>query len=43
LERGNKFARALAVCVLNKVPAEDRKVIEETFQHHIGPLMQGKV
>jgi hypothetical protein len=36
LERGNEFPRALQVCVLNKVPVEDRKVIEETFQHHVG-------
>ena len=38
LERGNEFPRALQVCVLNKVPTEDRKVIEETFDHHVGPL-----
>ena len=38
LERGNDFQRALAVCVLNKVPAEDQKVIAETFEHHVGPL-----
>lgn len=38
LERGNEFPRALQVCVLNKVPAEDRKVIQETFDHHVGPL-----
>lgn len=36
LERGNEFSRALQVCVLNKVPTEDRKVIQETFQHHVG-------
>ncbi|MDM8006426.1 MAG: GIY-YIG nuclease family protein [Phycisphaerae bacterium] len=36
LERGNEFSRALAVCVLNKVPTEDRKVIGETFEHHAG-------
>ena len=36
LERGNVFSRALAVCVLNKAPAEDRKVIQETFDHHVG-------
>ncbi len=36
LEWGNTFSRALAVCILNKVPSEDRKVIEETFQHHVG-------
>ncbi|GMU20514.1 MAG: hypothetical protein AMXMBFR13_06110 [Phycisphaerae bacterium] len=38
LARGNEFPRALAVCVLNKVPEEDRKVIAETFDHHVGPL-----
>lgn len=38
LERGNDFQRAMQVCVLNKVPAEDRKVIAETFEHHVGPL-----
>jgi hypothetical protein len=42
LERGNDFQRALNVCVLNKVPAEDQKVIAETFEHHVGPLGQGK-
>jgi cobaltochelatase CobS len=36
LERGNEFPRALAVCVLNKVPAEDSRVIRETFEHHVG-------
>jgi len=36
LERGSDFRRALAVCVLNKVPPEDRKVIGETFDHHVG-------
>jgi cobaltochelatase CobS len=36
LERGNEFPRALQVCVLNKVPSEDRKVLKETFQHHVG-------
>jgi hypothetical protein len=41
LERGNDFQRALNVCVLNKVPAEDQKVIAETFEHHVGPLWQG--
>ena len=34
----NDFPRALQVCVLNKVPAEDKRVIEETFDHHVGPL-----
>ena len=38
LERGNDFTRALTVCVLNKVPAEDVKVIQETFDHHLGPM-----
>ena len=38
LGRGNDFPRALQVCVLNKVPAEDKRVIEETFDHHVGPL-----
>ena len=38
LERGNGFPRALQVCVLNKVPEEDRKMIGETFDHHVGPL-----
>jgi len=38
LQRGNEFSRALQVCVLNKVPSEDRKVIGETFDHHVGPL-----
>ena len=36
LERGNDFQRALTVCVLNKVPPEDVKVIRETFDHHVG-------
>jgi len=40
LERGNEFTRALQVCVLNKVPAEDVKVIQETFDHHLGPMAQ---
>ena len=40
LERGNEFPRAMQVCVLNKVPDEDRKVIAETFDHHVGPLAQ---
>ena len=38
LERGNEFHRALEVCVINKAPTEDAKVIEETFDHHVGPL-----
>ena len=42
LERGNDFPRALGVCVLNKVPDEDQKVIGETFDHHVGPLAQAK-
>ena len=40
LERGNDFGRAITVCVLNKAPQEDRKVIAETFDHHVGPLAQ---
>jgi len=28
--------------LLNKVPPEDRKVIAEAFDHHIGPLGGGK-
>lgn len=43
LERGNEFPRALQVCVLNKVPAEDSRVMRETFEHHVGPLDQIKV
>ncbi|HSA28868.1 MAG TPA: MoxR family ATPase [Phycisphaerae bacterium] len=42
LERGSDFRRALAVCVLNKVPPEDRKVIGETFDHHVGPVGQSR-
>ena len=38
LARGNDLERALTVCVLNKMPPEDIKVIRETFDHHIGPL-----
>jgi len=38
LERGNDFERALQVCVLNKAPSEDAKVLTETFDHHVGPL-----
>ena len=40
LERGNEFKRALTVCILNKVPPEDVKVIQETFDHHLGPMAQ---
>lgn len=40
LERGNDFKRALQVCVLNKVPPEDVKVIQETFDHHLGTMGQ---
>ncbi len=40
LERGNEFDRALTVCVLNKAPQEDAKVLKETFDHHVGPLAQ---
>jgi hypothetical protein len=38
LSRGNDFPRALSACILNKVPPEDRKVIGETFDHHVGPM-----
>jgi cobaltochelatase CobS len=41
LERGNTFYRALSVCVLNKVPVEDSRLIRETFEHHMGPVAQG--
>jgi len=37
LARRNEFDRALQVCVLNKMPAEDAKVIRETFDHHVDP------
>ncbi|MCB9852801.1 MAG: AAA family ATPase [Phycisphaerales bacterium] len=37
LARGNEFPRALQTTILNKVPPEDRKVIAETFDHHVGP------
>jgi len=40
LERGNDFQRAMQVCVLNKAPDEDVKVIRETFDHHVGALGQ---
>ena len=42
LERGNDFIRALEVCVLNKAPQEDGKVLRETFQHHVGDMAQLK-
>lgn len=42
LARGNDFQRALAVCVLNKAPLEDARVIHETFDHHVGPLAQSQ-
>jgi len=42
LERGNDFQRALTVCVLNKVPSEDVKVIRETFDHHVGAVAQSQ-
>lgn len=42
LSRGNDFKRALQVCVLNKVPPEDMKVIQETFDHHLGPMAQAQ-
>jgi len=38
LARGNDFPRALTTCILNKVPPEDLKVIQETFDHHVGPM-----
>jgi len=38
LARGNDFPRALTACILNKVPQEDVKVIQETFDHHVGPM-----
>ena len=31
LSRGNDFPRALMVCILNTVPQEDVKVIQQTF------------
>jgi cobaltochelatase CobS len=40
LERGNDVKRALSVCVLNKAPTEDVKVIRETFDHHLGPMLK---
>ena len=40
LERGSELPRALEVCVLNKAPQEDTKVIRETFEHHLGPRMK---
>jgi len=42
LERGNDIPRALAVCVLNKSPQEDVKVIQETFDHHLGAFAKGE-
>lgn len=42
LARGNDFERALHTTLLNKVPPEDRKVIAEAFDHHVGPLAGGK-
>lgn len=41
LARGNDFQRALLSTVLNKVPQEDRKVIAEAFDHHLGPMAKG--
>ncbi len=38
LARGNDFPRALSACILNKVPPEDRKVIDETFDHDVRPM-----
>lgn len=37
LARGTDLPRALQTTLLNKVPAEDRKVIAETIDHHVGP------
>jgi hypothetical protein len=42
LARGSDFPRALTACILNKVPQEDVKVIQETFDHHVGPMGKGK-
>lgn len=42
LERGNDFQRALHTTLLNKVPPEDRKVIAEAFDHHVGPLAMSR-
>jgi cobaltochelatase CobS len=42
LQRGNAVQRALDVCVLNKAPGEDVKVIRETFDHHLGPMLKAK-
>lgn len=42
LSRGNDFPRALQTTLLNKVPPEDRKVIAEAFDHHVGPLAATK-
>jgi hypothetical protein len=38
LARNNDFPRALTACILNKVPQEDAKVIQETFDHHVRPM-----
>lgn len=38
LARGNDFPRALTACILTKVPQEDVKVIQETFDHHVGSM-----
>ena len=42
LERGNEFQRALQTTLINKVPPEDRKVIAEAFNHHVGSLTVSK-
>jgi hypothetical protein len=39
-EQGNEFERALTVCVLNKAPQEEAKVLMETSEHHVGPFAQ---
>jgi hypothetical protein len=38
LARGNDSPRAISACILNKVPQEDVKVIQETFNHHVKPM-----
>ena len=38
LADSDDFPRALTACILNKVPQEDVKVIQETFNHLVGPM-----
>ena len=38
----NDLPRALQTTLLNKVPPEDRKVIGEAFDHHVGPTAAGR-